>query len=754
MGRVWLGRMTCCWLLAVAAQAAEARAAESPRATAVAPPEEDVAPPEEEQTEKPPLVLEDLIAPLEQLNPATDEQRSQVEALSLFAAGRMKEQQEDYSSALRLYQRALRHDPDSLTILRDIVRVAFQLERNAEAVRYALKAAQLAPSDPLWLRQLGVVMKEEGDLAGAIELYEQALKLEQDKQSASFVMLTMELGKLYFLAGQPAKAAESFSQVMPALDNPGDYGLDEKTLQKTLLEEAAPTYLLIGKAFLAVEQPDAALAAFEKAQAAAPDAAVHAYHLAQVEALRGAPAKALEQLDEYLGARTASQGAAPYELLARLLAESNKPDALIGRLEELRKLDGRNAPLRAFLAGQYLAVEKLDQAEPLFVEAVEQAPSPEAFQGLSAIYRRTNRPGPLLKVLGESVAKTGGLEMLSEEAQTIAADEALLTSLLETARRQHAEDPDSLGPGARLAAALLALEAKRLDDADEFFSLALKVQRENAAELLLTWGLGLLTHERYADAARVFQRGIDERFLPADNPTFHFYLSGALAMDGKIDEALQAARAAAGLVQDSPRLESRVPWILYYAKRYEEAAQAYRDLIARFDSKHQSEEVRETLRQARLVLSHIAVTRNDIPQAEEWLEQVLDEFPDDVSAQNDLGYLWADQGKHLERAFEMIQGAVAAEPDNAAYRDSLGWVLYRMGRHEEAVVELERAAAGDEPDSVILDHLGDAYLAAGRVDAARQAWERALAAFEKNSEADKAAAVRKKLDAHPAQAKE
>ncbi|MEX2558412.1 MAG: tetratricopeptide repeat protein, partial [Pirellulales bacterium] len=332
----WVAVMACC-LLAVAAQAEEAvnGAPDSPPAT-------DVAPQEEEETEKPPLVLEDLIAPLEQLNPATDEQRSQVEALSLFAAGRMKEQQEDYGSALRLYQRALRHDPDSLTILRDIVRVAFHLERNAEAVRYALKAAELAPSDPLWLRQLGVVMKEEGDLAGATELYEQALKLEQDKKSASFLMLTMELGKLYFLAGQPAKAAESFTQVMPALDNPGDYGLDEKTLQKTLLEEAAPTYLLIGKAFLAAEQPDAALAAFEKAQAAAPDAALHAYHLAQVEALRGEPAKALEQLDEYLEAQTAIQGAAPYELLARLLTELNKSDELIGRLEELRKLDGRN----------------------------------------------------------------------------------------------------------------------------------------------------------------------------------------------------------------------------------------------------------------------------------------------------------------------------------------------------------------------------------------------------------------------------
>ena len=60
---------------------------------------------------------------------------------------------------------------------------------------------------------------------------------------------------------------------------------------------------------------------------------------------------------------------------------------------------------------------------------------------------------------------------------------------------------------------------------------------------------------------------------------------------------------------------------------------------------------------------------------------MLDEFPDDAGAMNDLGYLWADQDKNLQRARRMIRKAVDAEPDNAAYRDSLGWVLFRLGRY-------------------------------------------------------------------------
>ena len=105
---------------------------------------------------------------------------------------------------------------------------------------------------------------------------------------------------------------------------------------------------------------------------------------------------------------------------------------------------------------------------------------------------------------------------------------------------------------------------------------------------------------------------------------------------------------------------------------------------------------------------------------------MLDEFPDDAGASNDLGYLWADQGVHLQRALKMIRQAVAAEPDNAAYRDSLGWVYYRLGRYQEAVAELEKAARQGTGGDV-LDHLGDAQLKAGQPDKADDAWRRAAA---------------------------
>jgi len=76
---------------------------------------------------------------------------------------------------------------------------------------------------------------------------------------------------------------------------------------------------------------------------------------------------------------------------------------------------------------------------------------------------------------------------------------------------------------------------------------------------------------------------------------------------------------------------------------------------------------------------------------------VLEQFPDDEGALNDLGYLWADQNQHLERAKRMIEKAVAGEPENMAYRDSLGWVLSAWGSGPEAIAELEKAVAARSP---------------------------------------------------------
>src|SRR5690606_14228841 len=106
-------------------------------------------------------------------------------------------------------------------------------------------------------------------------------------------------------------------------------------------------------------------------------------------------------------------------------------------------------------------------------------------------------------------------------------------------------------------------------------------QPDQAAGLTLGWGLELFMAERYDAAAALFQKAIDDGTLPNDNSAPHFYLAGALEMNGETDKALAAAEKAAALEPDGAQFASRVCWIHYHAKRYDDAIAAYEKLIAR-----------------------------------------------------------------------------------------------------------------------------------------------------------------------------
>jgi tetratricopeptide (TPR) repeat protein len=289
-----------------------------------------------------------------------------------------------------------------------------------------------------------------------------------------------------------------------------------------------------------------------------------------------------------------------------------------------------------------------------------------------------------------------------------------------------------------------------LKEADELFRVVLELAPQKALDIRFYWAQGLYFADHYAPAIEVYQQLLAQKPRKPIATQVHYQLSSALAIAGRTDEALTSIRLVLAENPDTPRYESRVAWILFQGKRLTEAQAEYEQLLKKHGDK-QGEEPRQILRSTRMALSNIALEQNDFQQAVEWLEQVLDEYPEDAGALNDLGYLWADRGVHLERALRMTQQAVAVEPTNHAYRDSLGWAYFRLGRYAEAVRELTAATTGndDDPDGVLLDHLGDALARAGQPAEARRAWQQALAAFQNEGEAKKSQVVEEKLKANP-----
>ncbi len=624
--------------------------------------------------------------------------------------------------------------------------LAVYLKREAVAIRYALKAAELEKKlDPVMLRRLAMRLEEEGDWSRALQLYQRALEISKEEKPASSedVLLQMEIGRLLFLAGRDKEAAACFAVVVDALEHPDKFALDEE-VKKALLEEPWLTYTLFGDCFLQADRAAEAQAAFQQAQQLAPHEELWKFHLAQVLDKKGESAAALETLEASLDKHLSTQGIRPFELLEKILNDLGKKDELLTRLEKLHADDPQNVPLGYFLASKYLEADALDKAEPLYAALVEKTPTLTGFKSQVEIYRKTKRFDALLAVLGETVEKTGVLDTLGSEAILLSKDPELMSGLIISARKEEMKAaPDKASFGKCFAVGLLALNNKQWELAREFFDSAATAESKKAAEVYLVWGIGLLVDNRAAQAAKVFQEGIDRKVLPENNPVFYFYLAGALAMEERLDEALAAAQKAAEMKKDSVRFRSRVAWVYYHGKRYDEALREYGKLIEDFDDDYQNEENRESLKEVRSALSNICVLQKKITEAQEWLEEVLDEFPDDAGALNDLGYLWADNNLHLARALKMIQKAVAAEPDNGAYRDSLGWALFRLGRYEEAVADLEKAAE-KQPDGVIYEHLGDVYQQLDNREKARAARQRAAELFRQEKDEEKAKEMDKK----------
>src|SRR5207245_11104858 len=148
-------------------------------------------------------------------------------------------------------------------------------------------------------------------------------------------------------------------------------------------------------------------------------------------------------------------------------------------------------------------------------------------------------------------------------------------------------------------------------------------------------------------------------------------------------------------------------------------SQALAEATALLKEYHRPGEVRDI----RVRLYEMYAETADWSRAEQQLQLILKADPSDALANNNLGYLWADQGKNLEEAERLIRKAidltreqsrcarlVEAEEtgENAAYLDSLGWVLFRRGQVMEARRWLERAAAlkGGADDPTVRDPHG------------------------------------------------
>jgi tetratricopeptide (TPR) repeat protein len=136
--------------------------------------------------------------------------------------------------------------------------------------------------------------------------------------------------------------------------------------------------------------------------------------------------------------------------------------------------------------------------------------------------------------------------------------------------------------------------------------------------------------------------------------------------------------------------------------------------------------------------------------AEKAFRDVLQNDPNNASALNYLGYMFADRGVRLDEAQQLISKALDLDPGNGAYLDSLGWVYFHQDKLEEAATQLRQALDTIGSDPTVHDHLGDVYFKQNKVREAIQQWEASVSQYKSAAPSDQdpaeLAKVTKKLE--------
>jgi tetratricopeptide (TPR) repeat protein len=716
---------------------------------------------------------EDPPAPFVPRRPRSVEEQKQIEAIRDYSAARALEFRRSLSDAVELLELAHKIEPDSIAVLRRLSELCFTLGRTEAALKYSREVLDVDPSDTETLSQLVAHFVRKGDLSGAEAALKGVLANPRlGKNSSGRLLALYELGKL-FSSRLPEidKAVAALAEVVDALDEKAANRLSPRDQKLILGDEPASTYLDIGVIFRTAKRNDLAIKAFQRGLVYDEEHPQLPLLLAQSLLDTGRAGEALQLVENYV--KRQPQAIDGYDLLAKALTALKREDEITPRLEKAARIDVNNIALQYVLADRYRETGQTEKAEKLYNDLLKAQPSAQAYAALAASLLKRKKTDELFKIISDATARRDGIDAIKPQLEAIMKDSTYADEFLDVGLKRLAADPAGLNRPIVFILIQIASEGEKFDKLAELQRLILKHNPSPIAYRELADAL--IRQHKYAEAADVVDQLLvkypDERNarqlvllgkirraadligpateavrealkLEPNDSEGESLLATLLSQSGKIDEAIEILRSALKRKPDDVELNRQLGYHLAQFGRNDEAIAVYKTMLERYPNNE------EMVRSARSGLSVVYINQGELTKAEAELETLLERTPDDAGVNNDLGYLYADRGKNLEKAEQMIRKALQEEPDNYAYLDSLGWALFKQGRFQEARDELEKAikhltGAGD---ATIYEHLGDVYLRLNEPAKAKGAWETAEQAGAKAVPPDRRLPeIRKKL---------
>lgn len=683
----------------------------------------------------------------------------------------------EWAQAQRLYQAALKEQPEDLLALLGLADAA-HLQGQFDAALAALQQAASRIELPVLHYRLGQFYAERGQVERSLAEFDQA-----QKGAPTVARFHLALGDACLSAGQHRCAAEQYAAAVAAEGLPDEAGrltaLAELWRQRARIDRALPLYeqavtlrpdeynlFLLVRAYRDTRQFDRAEALLRQMQAVDPLSPEVVASLARVAADRGETEQAIELYRRaiWLQEAQAQETASTHLALAQTLFEANRLDEAQAEIEWALSLQPNN-PATHKLQGDLHRTKGLpDQATAAYQRALQLDPSQVAiYAALSEQYRQTGRqPDDVLALFRTAAQVTPDeatlylglgdqLQLRGDTRAAVAAYQAAL-ALLDPYTPSPRVSHEAIGRGRAFAYARLAgahEDLGQVGPALNYYRAAVSADPASSWSAILL-GNALRRHNDVAAAEAAYRQAIRR-----DPASAEAYLRLADLVEARGDRlAADALRAQAGRAarhpadqdqqaQNRPGGSSSVPTTGLPASALASDESLSRDRARAYQATGRTEDaIRLFLQniQERVAdgasPSRLARTYKDLGDAyltQEQLNQAVEAYRQAIALDGwwpgprlGLARALTAQGKPVEARRE-IQTAVEVVPGSVEAQLALARALAEQGQAEQALT-VYRAMARAHPGNTHANlALARAWEERGRLDQAERSYTRALA---------------------------
>ena len=400
--------------------------------------------------------------------------------------------------------------------------------------------------------------------------------------------------------------------------------------------------------------------------------------------------------------------------------------------------DPENSLFRRGLGQNLLLTRQYDQAKEQFEALIEANPRDvEAYLRLSQVYRVQRKFQDARQTLTKAIELAPDNpdlqfnQVLNAEAEGKLPEAITLIKKILDASAKSSATPYSSQERASRAIFLEKLGYLYRDSGDmtaaqSAFREMIPLGRENAirGELHL-----IEIYQESKDLAKALEAADRLSKEYPDSREVTMTRASVLASLGKTQEAVDVIKPLMKDNDDDRELWVTIARLYQDGKQFDKAQAALTKAEALSETDPEKENIH-------FLYGSLWERQKQFTKAEQEFRRVLEINPESAMTLNYLGYMWADQGLHLDEAVAMIQKALDMEPNSGAYMDSLGWAYYKQNKTQLAIEYLEKASQRLGSDPTILDHLADVYYSAGRVREAQMKWQAAIAEWAKLPKSD------------------